>query len=76
METDKLSDLLKEAKPLYKRRKRQRTMAKITLIVCAPVFLFSFLFQIYTLGNDIYVALDNNKLQNELLVDSFGLFGI
>lgn len=73
---DKLSNLIKEAKPLYKQRKRQKAIAKIVLGICMPVFLFAGVCQLYMIGSDIYVALDNNKLQNELLYDDFGLLGI
>jgi len=72
--TDKLSALIKEARPLYKQRKRRRTIAKMMLTAFVPVFIFSTLAGIYIQGSDIYMALDNNKLQYELLQDEFGIF--
>lgn len=73
---DKLTDLIKEARPLYKQRKRRRAITRIVLSICAPVFVFTSLLGLYLEGNNIYVALDNNTLQHELLNDDFGLDGI
>lgn len=71
---DKLSNLLKEAKPLYKRQKRQKAIAKLMFCITTPVILCTSICQLAIQGNDIYVALDNNVLQEELLDDDFGLF--
>lgn len=73
---DNLSKLIKEAKPLYKQRKRRRTIAKMILGITVPILLFTSIFEIYTMGSDIYMALDSNQLQNKLLDDDFGLLGI
>lgn len=73
---DKLSELIKEAKPLYRQRKRRKTIAKLILGICTPVVLLSSICQVYIMGCDIYMALNNNQLQNELLDDEYGLFGI
>ena len=69
---DKLSDLIKEARPLYKQRKRRKTIAKMILSITMPVMLFASVCQIYLQGNDLYLSLENNILQSELLEDDFG----
>ena len=63
---DKLTDLLKEAKPLYKQRQKRKTIAKFTLMLATPAILMSSICQLYIQGNDIYVALHDNSLQNKL----------
>lgn len=70
---DELSTLLKEAKPLYKQRQRRKTIAKLTLILAMPVILMMSVCQVYLMGNDVYLSLENNSLQNELIEDEFGL---
>ena len=70
---DKLSDLLQEAKPLYKRRKRQKTIAKLIFSISVPVMLFSSVMQLYIQGNNLYFALETNRLQTELLENDFAL---
>lgn len=69
---DKLSDLIKEARPLYKQRKQRKTIAKMILSITMPVMLFTSVCQIYLQGNDLYLSLENNILQSELLEDDFG----
>ena len=73
---DKLTDLLKEAKPLYKTRQRRKAIAKMVLSITMPAIIMTSVCQIYTQGNDIYLSLDNNILQNELIEDEFGLLGL
>lgn len=73
---DKLTNLLQEAKPLYKQRKRRKTIAKMVLTLTLPVIFLSSICQIYTQGNDIYLSLDNHTLQYELSEDEFGLSGL
>lgn len=73
---DKLSSLIKEAKPLYRQRKRQKAIAKLVLCMTTPVILFTSVYQLNLQGNDIYVALDNNSLQAELMEDEYGLFKV
>ena len=72
---DKLTDLLKEARPLYKQRQRRKAIAKMVLSITMPAIIMTSICQIYTQGNDIYLSLDNNILQNELIEDEFGLLG-
>ena len=72
---DELSNLLNEAKPLYKQRKRRKAIAKSILALSAPAILMSSICQVYLEGNDIYLSLENNTLQNELIEDEFGLLG-
>lgn len=69
-----ITELLKEARPLYKERKRQKTIAKLIFVICAPVFLFTSAIQLYNQGCDIYLSLEKNNLQFELLEDDFGIF--
>ena len=73
---DKLSSLINEARPLYKERKRRNTTIKMIFAITMPVFIATGVVQLYNAGNDIYVSLDNNKLQTELLQDDFGILGL
>ena len=73
---DKLSDLLKEAKPLYKQRQRRKTITKMVLTLTMPAIIMTSVCQVYLQGNDIYLSLDNNILQNELIEDEFNLLGL
>ena len=70
---DNLSDLLKEAKPLYRQRQRRKTIAKMIFTLTMPAMLMTSICQMYLQGNDIYLSLDNNILQYELIEDEFGL---
>ncbi len=70
---DKLSILLSQARPLYKQRKRRNTIAKLLFIITLPVFLGGNLLSLYIEGENVYMSLDNNKIQNELLLDDFGV---
>lgn len=70
---DKLTELFKEAKPLYRQRKRRKTIAKMIFTISVPALLLNSILQIYIQGCDVYVALENNKLQQELIEDDFGL---
>ncbi len=73
---DKISKLLQEARPLYKTRKRNKTIAKVFLTITMPVFLFASVFGIYTMGDDIYVSMNNDGLAEQLLLDDYGLSGV
>ena len=70
---DKLSQLIQDAKPLYKQRKRRKTIAKMLFSITIPVFLFINIANLYIEGEAVYMSLDNNKMQAELLSDDFGL---
>jgi len=70
---DKLTNLIQEAKPLYHTRKTRKTMTKMLLAICLPVFLCINILQLYLEGSELYVSLDNKNIQNELLQDDFGL---
>ena len=69
---DKLTELIKDAKPLYKQRKRRKTIAKMLFIITVPVFVFGNIASLYMEGEAVYMSLDNNKMQAELLTDDFG----
>lgn len=71
---DKLSELLKEAKPLYKKRKRNRTIAKIILSLSLPVFCLTGLYELSVIGDNIYLSMSNENYQQELIDDDFGIF--
>lgn len=73
---DKLSELIKEAKPLYKQRQRRKTIAKMIFALSMPMILMTSICQIYLQGNDIYLSLEKNHLQYELIEDEFGLLGL
>ena len=70
---DKLSKLLKEAKPLYNQRQRRKKVAKYILLLTMPMFITTGIYEIYQQGNELYLSLRNNSLQNELMQDEFGL---
>ena len=55
---DNLSDLLKEAKPLYRQRQRRKTIAKMIFTLTMPAMLMTSICQMYLQGNDIYLSLD------------------
>ena len=72
---DKLSELIAQARPLYKQRKRRKTIGKMLLAITLPVFILGNITALYMEGNAVYMSLDNNKIQNELLEDDFGVLG-
>ncbi len=72
---DKLTELIQEAKPLYKQRKRQKTMTTMVLGLSLPMIFTISLFQLYISGSEVYIALENSTLQTKLLEDEFGLLG-
>lgn len=71
---DELSSLLKEAKPLYFKRKRQKKIVAGSFLFMIPVILMTSIITLNNAGDEIYISLDNNTLQNELLEDNMGLF--
>lgn len=73
---DKLSSLLNEAKPLYKTRKRNKIILKTSLCTLFPVILLVFCIQICNMGNDIYLAMNDNSFQQEIINDDFDIFGV
>ena len=70
---DELSLLLKEAKPLYRQRQRRKTIAKMIFTLTMPAILMTSVCQVCLQGNDIYLSLENESLQYELIEDEFGL---
>ena len=70
---DELSLLLKEAKPLYRQRQRRKTIAKMIFTLTMPAILMTSICQVCLQGNDIYLSLENESLQYELIEDEFGL---
>ena len=71
---DKLSQLLKETKSLYKARKRRMLIAKSILGVILPMIFFTFFINLYLEGDTIYALLEYDKqYQTQILEDDFGL---
>lgn len=70
---DKLSNLIQEAKPLYKRKKRQSATIKLCCIMLIPMFLGIGATRLYDEGNNLYISLENQSLQKELIEDNMGL---
>ena len=73
---DKLSELLKEARPLYKKRQRRKAIAKLILYTTMPAIILSSACQVCSFGEDIYLSLENNSLQSQLLEDDFEFLGL
>ena len=69
---DKLSQLISEAKPLYKERKRRNNIFKLLLIITVPVITITSVAGLYMQGEEIYMSFENNNFQNELLTDDLG----
>ena len=70
---DKLSKLISEARPLYKQRKRRKKILASLFILCLPAYIFGSITRLYMEGSDIYVALENHQLQEELMQDDYGI---
>ncbi len=70
---DKLSLLIEQARPLYKQRKRRKTIAKMLFAITVPVFLFANIASLYIEGDQVYMSLENNNIQDELLTDDLGI---
>ncbi|MBR1616905.1 hypothetical protein IJ670_02020 [bacterium] len=73
---DKLTELIKEARPLYVQRKRRNKILKILLFLLIPCFAFYGAMGLYIEGDELYVSFEGSKLQNELIQDDFGLMGL
>ncbi len=70
---DELSRLISQARPLYKQRKRRKTIAKMLLSITIPAFIFGNIASLYMEGDQVYMSLENNNIQNELLKDDLGI---
>ena len=70
---DKLSSLIEQARPLYKQRKRRKTIAKMLLSITVPVLIFGNIASLCIEGDQVYMSLENQNIQNELLKDDFGI---
>ena len=70
---DKLSSLIQEAKPLYRRKKRQRAIIKACCVMMFPVLIGVCATTLYNTGNELYLSLENQTLQQELIEDNMGL---
>lgn len=69
-----ITSLLKEAKPLYKARKKRARAIKATLLLFIPMFIITGFYNVYLQGEEVYLSLLNNNLQIELTQDEFGLY--
>ncbi len=70
---DKLSQILQEAKPLYKRNKRRKAMITLFVMISMPMMLLGSIAQLYTQGENLYFALETKSLQTELMENDFAL---
>ena len=70
---DKLSKLIAQARPLYKQRERRKTIARMLFAITIPVFIFANIITLYVAGDEVYMSIENNKMQYELLQDDFGI---
>ncbi len=70
---DKLSNLIQEAKPLYKRKKQQKIILKSCFVLLVPVIMTGSIVGLYNTGNELYLSMDDNSLQQELIEDNMGL---
>ena len=70
---DKLTELIQEAKPLYKKRKFQKKVLTTCFVLFIPILLTTGAVGLYNTGNEIYLSLEDNTLQQELIEDSMGL---
>ncbi len=72
---DNISEILKEAKPLYFQRKRNRAITKKVLSLLFPVILFTGILGTNYYNDDSYIALSNVSVIEEmgLPVDDYGL---
>ena len=73
---DKLSELLQEAKPMYRAQQRNIAIAKMMLCLCLPVFVCTSIISLCNMGDDIYVSLNNDSYVEQLLNDDFGLIEV
>ena len=73
---DELTKLIKEAKPLYKARKRRKNFLVALFALFIPMSLLSFSFGIYQAGSNIYLSIANENFTQELVQDEFNLYQI
>ena len=71
---DELTKLIKEAKPLYKARKRRKNFLVALFALFIPMSLLSFSFGIYQAGSNIYLSIANENFTQELVQDEFNLY--
>ncbi len=70
---DKLSNLIKEAKPLYQKRKKQKKALVSMCLAIIPLFLFTSFLNLYSQGENLYLALSSDDYAMEFLNDEYGL---
>ena len=68
-----ISDLIKEAKPLYHKRKRQRRIVKSALVGMACLFLVFVSMPNYNMSDDIYSPYFDYEEYQETYVEGLGL---
>lgn len=73
---DKLSELLQEAKPMYRARQRNIAIAKMMICLFLPVFVCTSIISLCSMGDDIYLSLNNDSYAEQLLNDDFGLIEV
>ena len=70
---DKLSLLISQARPLYKTRKRRKTIAKMLLGITIPVLLIGNFMSLCYEGDMVYMSLENENIQNEILYEDYDM---
>ncbi len=70
---DKLSLLISQARPLYKTRKRRKTIAKMLVCITLPVLIFGNFMSLCYEGDKVYMSLENDNIQNEILYDDYDM---
>lgn len=71
---DELTKLIKEAKPLYKARKKRKNFLIALFALFIPMSLLSFSFGIYQAGSNIYLSIASENFTQELVQDEFNLY--
>ena len=74
-EFEKISELVKEVKFVYKQKKRNNLMAKVACLSMLMMFTFSFSF-VNSMGNFDYYSYSEETIIDEMgmPVDDYGLF--
>lgn len=73
---DKLNELIRQARPLYKQRKRRKTIAMLLFSFTLPAIIIANVASLYVQGDNIYVSMDKNQIQNELMDYESGILGL
>lgn len=64
---DKLSKLIKEAKPLYKRQQKRKAIVTALSAFCIPIMLVIAAYGICLEGNNVYMAMSQDDYMTQFL---------